>query len=243
MRSFGKLKMTRLLMSSYPVQIEKFEGPLAVLLELIEKNKFDISELSLGEITESFLKHIEQVEEIAPNELADFLLVAGRLLYLKSKLLLPELTIEEDEELDLTDQLKLYQRFAEAAIKLADIIASNRTSYQSKRLKIDVPAFSPPSELTADDLAASLREVVENVKAYVELPEKMMERTVSVEEKLDELRARIQAEAMVYFHDVAKRGSRSDIVASFLALLELLKQDILKVEQKSHFEDIEIHRV
>lgn len=230
-------------MKHYEVKVEKFEGPLAVLLELIEKQKLDISEVSLGSITESFLKHIELVEDVAPNDLADFLLVAGRLLYLKSKLLIPEIVIEDDEELNLADQLRLYQRFAEAAVRLADMIGSQRIAYQSPRLKLDVPAFSPPPALTSDDLASALRGVVEKVKPYVDLPEKMMERTVTVEEKLDELKNRIMDEAQLYFHDITKRGSRSDIVASFLALLELLKQNILRVEQNGHFQDIQINRV
>lgn len=230
-------------MKQYDVKVEKFEGPLAVLLELIEKDKLDISEVSLGSITESFLKHIELVEDVAPNDLADFLLVAGRLLYLKSKLLLPELVLEDDDELDLANQLKLYQRFAEAAVRLSDMLASQRVAYTGPRLALDAPAFSPPPLLTADDLAVALREVVEKVKPYMDMPVAMMERAVSVEEKLEELKERIMSQAQLYFHDIAKRGSKSDIVASFLALLELLKQDILRVEQKGHFQDIQINRV
>ncbi|PIR47577.1 hypothetical protein COV06_02740 [Candidatus Uhrbacteria bacterium CG10_big_fil_rev_8_21_14_0_10_50_16] len=228
--------------NEYAVNIEVFQGPLSVLLELIEKQTLEISNVSLGSITEDFLRHIEQVEEIAPHEVADFLLVAGRLLYLKSKLLLPGLAIEEDEDVDLTGQLKLYQRFAEAATIIADRAASQRVAYTAPRLKIEIPAFSPPT-LTAEELAAAVRALTERVKPYVDLPEKMLQRTVTVEEKIEQLKARIQQEATIYFHDVTQRGSKSDIVASFLALLELLKQDILRVEQKGHFDDISITRV
>lgn len=226
----------------YNVNLQAFQGPLAVLLELIEKSKLDISNVSLGTITESFLGHIEQVEDVAPHDVADFLLVAGRLLYLKSKLLLPELTLDEEDEIDLAKQLKIYQRFAEAAAVLADRAASHRVAYNGPRQKIEVPAFSPPPALTAEDLAASLRGLADRTKPYVDLPQKMMERTVSVEEKIEHLKERIQREANTYFHDIAQRGSRSDVVASFLALLELLKQDILRVEQKGHFSDIAITR-
>jgi len=226
----------------YAVQGEVFQGPLSVLLELIEKQELVISDVSLGSITEDFLRHIEQVEHIAPHEVADFLLVAGRLLYLKSKLLLPGLTMEEDEEVDLAGQLKLYQRFAEAAAVIADRAASQRVAYNGPRAKIEVPEFSPPT-LTGEALAEAVFNLTERVRPYVDLPEKMLQRTVTVEEKIEQLKARIQKEATTYFHDLTQRGSRADVVTSFLALLELLKQDILRVEQKGHFDDIAITRV
>ncbi len=226
----------------YQVEVEAFEGPLGVLLELIEKSELSITDVSLGTITEDFLGHIQKVEEVAPHDVADFLLVAGRLLYLKSKLLLPMLSVEDDDDVDLASQLKIYQRFAEAATVLADRAASQRVAYNGPRMKISVPEFSPPN-LAGEDLAAAIRGLTDRVKPYVDLPEKMLQRTVTVEEKIEHLKERIQQEATTYFHDLAQRGSRSDVVASFLALLELLKQDLLKVEQKGHFDDIAITRV
>lgn len=228
--------------NAYTVDVEAFQGPLAVLLELIETHALPVSNVSLGTITDDFLKHLQRVEVIAPHEVADFLLVAGRLLYLKSKLLLPELVIEEEEEVDLAGQLKIYQRFAEAAVALAARAQLGYEAYHGPRLQISVPAFSPP-QITGEDLSAALRQLTDRVRPYVDLPEAMLQRTVTVEEKITELKERIQREARMYFHDIAQRGSRSDIVASFLALLELLKQDILRVEQHGQFDDIVITRV
>lgn len=227
----------------YNVDIEAFQGPLAVLLALIEQQELDISSVSLGKITEAFLRHIHTVETVAPHDVADFLVVAGRLLYLKSKQLLPELTLDEEEGMDIADQLRLYQQFAEAAEMLADRAMSGHESYGGVRQTIEVPAFSPPPSLTGAMLAESLHGLIDNSRPYVDLPETMMERTVSVEEKIEQLKSRIASSATTYFHDIATRGSRSDVVASFLALLELLKQDILHVEQSNHFGDIAIHRV
>ncbi len=230
-------------MSSYCVQLEQFEGPLALLLELIEQDKLSVSDVSLGQITESFLGHLEHVEEVAPHDVADFLVVAGRLLYLKSKLLLPELALEEDDEMGLASQLRIYQRFAEASKRLGEMVLSNHAAYAAPRMTIDVPTFSPPEHLTGLDLASALRGLVEKVRPYVDLPERLLERTVTVEEKIEDLKRRIEQETTILFHDLAQRGSKSDVVTSFLALLELLKQNILRVEQRGHFADIAISRV
>lgn len=230
-------------MSEYRVHLEQFEGPLALLLELIEQDKLAVSDVSLGKITESFLGHLEEVEDVAPHDVADFLVVAGRLLYLKSKLLLPELTIEDEEEMDLASQLRIYQRFAEAAKRLGEIAVSDRAAYAAPRMAVEEAAFTPPQHLTVLDLAGSLRALVEKVQPYVDLPERLLERTVTVEEKIEDLKRRIEKEATILFHDIAVRGSRSDVVTSFLALLELLKQNILRVEQRAHFGDIAISRV
>jgi len=230
-------------MQEYKVEIEQFQGPLAVLLELIEKQELELSDVSLSSITEDFLAHIEQVEKVAPMDVADFLVIAGRLLYLKSKILLPEMVVEEEDDGDLAGQLKLYQRFAIASAQLADIASSNRVAYKGARMKVEVPQFSPPVKLTAQDLADSLKGAISKVKPYLDLPERMMERAVSVEEKIEDLKKRISRGAKTYFHDLAERGSKSDVVASFLALLELLKQNVVAVEQGGLFEDIAISRL
>lgn len=227
----------------YNVEVEAFKGPLAVLLELIEKEEMSITDVTLGSITEGFLSHIEAVEKVAPHDVADFLIVAGRLLYLKSKLLLPELTVDDDEGIDLTDQLKIYARFAEAAKYMADRATSNKVAYNGPRMKIEVPEFVEPVGITAETLRGAIENLAEKVKPYVALPSAMMERTVTVEEKVEEMKSKIRKSAQAYFHDIANRGSRSDVVASFLALLELLKRDLIKADQKKHFEDIAISKV
>ena len=231
------------MVKDFQIEIEAFKGPLAVLLELIDGEELKIANVTLGSITERFLLYIEDVEKVAPHDVADFLIVAGRLLYLKSKLLLPELTIEDEEGIDLTDQLKIYARFAEAAKYMADRAASNKVAYNGARMKIEVPEFTEPVGLSVSMLKEAIENLVEKVRPYVALPSAMMERTVTIEEKIEELKGKIRDSANAYFHDITNRGSRSDVVASFLALLELLKQDLIKTKQKGHFEDIAISKV
>ena len=224
---------------SYTVQSNQFEGPLAVLLELIEGEKMDISEIGLSKITERFLAYLEEVERVSPMELADFLVVAAKLLYLKSRALLPDLEYEESEGTSLADQLRMYQRFAEAAVRLSDMLAEHREAYQLPRRVEEAVSFSPP-EIALSDLKDALQDVIDRAAPYVSLPEALMERTVSVEEKIADLVLRIERETKTLFSSLTVRGSKADIVVNFLALLELLKQQKVRVKQADTFHDIEI---
>ena len=99
-------------------QLEKFSGPLDLLLSLIDEEKLDINELAISEVTEQYLRYLEAMEEKRPEELADFLVMATRLLLLKSKNLLPQLETDEEEGPSLEEQLRLYKAFVEASKKL-----------------------------------------------------------------------------------------------------------------------------
>ncbi len=229
---------------NYQVTTGDFDGPLALLLSLIEKRELDISQVSLASITEEYVKHIEEVEVIAPNELADFLVIASRLLYIKSKALLPEIELEMDEEgVGLADQLRMYQKYAKAAERLEAMLMDGSEAYKGPRMQVMIEEFSPPEALSTNDLRDSITSLIQRVKPYVELPQRMMERTITVEEKITSLKKNIARKAKAYFHELAHNGSRSDLVTSFLALLELLKQNIVRVEQQNIFEDIAIHKV
>ena len=104
----------------YTIKIQKFEGPLDLLLQLIEQEELDITEISLAHITEQYLEYLATIEELYPDELADFLVVATKLLLIKSHMLLPELTLEDEDEESLTRQLQLYKKYVEAARRLHD---------------------------------------------------------------------------------------------------------------------------
>lgn len=212
------------------------------MLELIESEKMDISEVGLSKITEKFLAHLEEVERVSPMELADFLVVAAKLLYLKSRSLLPNLPDDEDSGLSLADQLKIYQRFAEAAVRIADRLAEHHESYQLPKRTEDIVSFSPP-ELSPADVKDALLDVISRAAPYISLPEALMAKTVSVEEKISELISRMERESKMLFSSLAKRGSKSEIVINFLALLELLRQQRIRVKQIDTFHDIEIESV
>ena len=111
-------------------KIDKFEGPLGLLLQLIEKEELDITQISLAKIADQYIEYIKQAKELKPEELADFLVVAAKLLLIKSRALLPFLKGEAEQEIqEFEEQLRMYQEFLSAAKKLEIIIGQKRFSF------------------------------------------------------------------------------------------------------------------
>ena len=112
----------------YEVKLEQFQGPLDLLLQLIEKQEMDITEVSLAQVADSYIEYINQMGQLNPEEVADFLVVASKLIYIKSKVLLPELDLEE-EGIDLEKQLKMYKEYYQATKKIQKSISKKKFNY------------------------------------------------------------------------------------------------------------------
>jgi segregation and condensation protein A len=225
-------------------RIEHFEGPLDLLLQLVEQEELDISTVALAHVAEQFLAHIQASQTIVPEELADFLVVAARLMYLKSKLLLPSLIDQELEEgPDLETQLREYQRFVAASKEINELWNGNSRSFPraERPMKQATVGFSPPMSLTLEEMGAIMRRVIARIEPIIRLPKASIERAVSIQDKIQDLFHRIRTHAKTSFHTFLKDApSRGDAIVSFLALLELVKQRFVLVDQKDLFHDIDI---
>ena len=227
----------------YQIKLEKFSGPLDLLLQLIEQAKLDISEISLGTVTEQYLGHVNNSPDIVPEELADFLVIATRLILIKSRLLLPTLDIE-DEGPSLADQLKMYKEYVEATKVIEKIIRKKHFCYSHERMPVNIPAFRPPKGLTAVKLAEVFARVLRAILPIAELPKKMMLRAISIGEKMEQIKKIIFERARSGFHHLLKSAkNKTEVIVSFLALLELIKQRTVSVRQKNLFEEIEIKKI
>lgn len=226
----------------YKVTIEDFEGPLDLLLQLIQKKQLDISEISLSEVTDQFLEHLQAAEAAHPHELADFLDVASRLVYIKSRALLPFLEPEEEEGPPLEEQLKLYREFHEASKKIEEMIEARRFMYARPKMKVTEVVFHPPEELKPFDLKQAMENVLDNLEPVIKLPQAIMQRTVSLQERMCDIQDSLTAKVKTSFNKITKKGNRMDTVVSFLAVLELLKQQFLCVRQEDTFSDIELEK-
>lgn len=225
-------------------RVESFEGPLDLLLQLVEQEELAISTVSLARVAEQFLTYVKEHEGIPPAELADFLVVAAKLMYMKSKLLLPSLVDEELEEgPDLETQLREYQRFVAASRDIDAMWRSNRRSFvraERPRKQTEV-GFFPPADLTRDGMAAIMRRVIARIEPIIRLPKASIERAVSIQEKIRDLFRRVTVHAKTTFHTFVQGSeSRTEAIVSFLALLELVKQRFVVVDQQSLFHDIDI---
>lgn len=226
-------------------RVEQFEGPLDLLLQLVEQEKMDISNVSLAAVADQFLEYVHASSGIPPIELADFLVVAAKLLYLKSRLFLPQLTMDGlDEGPDLAIQLREYQRFVAAARVIQSRWTTGQQSF-ARPEQATVPRvateFVPPIGVTLAILEQTMRRVVAKLEPMLRLPQIQMERTMTLQEKIRDLAGRIRGQASMSFHTfMSGARSKTEAVVSFLALLELIKQKFVRVEQTAMFHDIAV---
>ena len=226
------------------IALKQFTGPLDALLQLVEERKMPITELSISAVTEQYLQYLDTLEETDPNELADFLVVAAKLLLLKSKALLPQFAPEEDEGPNLVDQLRLYKMFVAASRQLeARWLAPLRSYGREEPIRVVVDP-TPPANVTLDTLRVSMARLVQRLKPPKPLPRTTIDRAVSLKEKIAHLRQLLSQQGSVnFFTTMVDRTSRTDVIVGFLALLELVKQQAASVDQETLFGDIVIKRL
>lgn len=227
---------------AYEIKLEQYQGPLDVLLQLIEQNQLTITDISLTQIAESFIAHLEQVEELYPEELADFLIVATRLLYIKSRELLPYLTVEDDEPLtNLAEHLKMYKEFRDAAAVLEERLLTGQ--YAMPRpvslAQAMLVEFHPPRGVAAPDLHELYENVVARLETIVKIPQAAIRKAASLKDKIAALQTILQKHKQLQFSQLVGDGSdRLTVVLTFLAILELVKQNTVTVEQTGGYSDI-----
>lgn len=229
------------------VKLHQFEGPLDLLLSLIQEQKLNITELAISEVTEQFLAYVKQLENIDATALADYLSIAAKLLVIKSKAILPTLEIEtedaEETAEDLASRLILYQQFKEAAkyFKKRDALEQQsfiRTLVFSERI-----SFLPDPELRPEDLQTAAHGIVQILKELDNLPKAKVREAISIGDKIKELQGLLSEKIETSLNDLLKTAkSKPEVIITFLALLELTKQRILSVEQENLFTDITIKK-
>ncbi len=230
---------------SFAVKLQQFEGPLDLLLELIETEKLDISQLSLATVTDGYLGHLHAHPEIPSEELADFLVVATRLLFLKSRLLLPFLNLGEDDTAgDLESQLRIYKEYLDASKVVEAMIGKRRFLFVHEKLPhVDI-GFAPPKKLETSQMVELYRGVLARLEPLVKVPKAVVEKTVSIHEKIRHIQAMMAKATDLSFHHVLLAAeSKTEIVVSFLALLELVKQRSVSVSQDARWGEIVIKKI
>lgn len=224
------------------IKLEKFEGPLQLLYQLIEGGRMEITEVALGRVTGDFLTYLDQTDNLSVEELTDFLVVAAKLLLLKSKALLPELKLEAEEGPSLEDQLRMYREFVLAAKQLAQRLKANNFVY-FRPAQIQEPGFYPPEKIKAREFPVIFREVVARLEPIFKLPQTSLAKNLSIKEKIKHIYQLLQEKSHFTFsHFLSLASSKTEIIVSFLALLELVKQKDVLVEQGELFEEIVVRR-
>lgn len=228
----------------FEIKLDQFSGPLQLLLDLIEQEKLPITEVSLARVTEGFLQHID-ANDVPPEELADFLIVATKLLLIKSRAILPQIALDEEEDgSKLADQLRMYKRFVDASRVIESMsLAGNVMFAREKAAAVRTVEFAPPASVTPGVLQEAFQSLLKRLEPFFALTRTALERVVSVQERMIELRDAVLERSRLMFSDMAGGArSRVEVVVSFLALLELMKQRVVRAVQGDSFHDIVITR-
>lgn len=227
---------------TYQFKTDVFEGPLELLLDLVEKRKLFINEISLAAIADDYIAHLRQFEKLPMDFVANFLIVASTLILIKSKSLLPTLSLTSEETQDIAElerRLKEYSRIRELTVHIKKRFGAH-IMFSKGQTRNREAVFVPSKELVLQGLLATMRDVLARLPKNLPLPEVVVKKVISIEEVMDRLTTRITANLKMSFREFAGVGKEEkvNIIVSFLAMLELVKQGVLAVTQESPDVDI-----
>lgn len=252
----SKLSAYQQVFMSYIVKAKKihsneekvFEGPMDLLLELILKNKLDITDISLAEVADQFIAYMqENSETIGPEHLSDFLLIAGKLVLIKSKAILPLLELEKEEEEDIEElkrRLREYKKFKEIFPQIGKLYSRKEKFFAKAGYSGIKTVFCPPENLKAEDLASLFEVAIAKMPVKEVLQRKKKVDVVSITDKINEISSRLMERMEVTFRSVII-GSKDkvEVIVTFLAMLELVRKNHAVIEQEEMFGEISIRKI
>ncbi|MBQ6502528.1 MAG: segregation/condensation protein A [Flexilinea sp.] len=232
----------------YRIKTDLYQGPLDLLLDLIEKAELDITVLSLAQVTDQFLEYVRAMEEENPTEVSAFVVIAARLIQIKSAALLPRQkvnidNVDEDTGEALAQQLITYRRFK----MLSDSLAEREDRQLRSWLRTGAPdvGLEPALDISGWNggmLARIAARVFVPPKKAKSLEKVIKKPRLSIHDKIRMLVSRIRKSAVVRFSSLLRTGNKNETVVTFLAMLELIKQNAVTFRQESNFSDIEIEK-
>jgi segregation and condensation protein A len=233
---------------NYTVHTTVYEGPLDLLLDLIERAELDITSVSLAAVTDQYLASLKNLEHINADEISAFLVIAAKLLQIKSEALLPRppahAASEEDLGRSLVDQLKLYKRYKEIGVWMNDRQQANLRTYLRVAPPPKVEAKLDLTNLTLEKLVAAAEEAFAKDRNKQPLGVIIAPPRVTIRENIDLIAKMMKEVEHSTFRALLEPGaSRLEIVVTFLAMLELVKRYHIQAHQPDLFSDIEIDRM
>ena len=238
-------------------KLQVFEGPLDLLLHLIEKNKVNIYDIPIVEITNQYLDYVAQMERQDMDVMSEFLVMAATLIKIKAKMLLPKEEKQEEEVADprqeLVERLIEYKKYKYAALELKDMeVGASRSLYKSKTLPKEVVKYREeidPAEIVKDINLAKLNAIFQDVmKKMTNKVDpvrskfgRIEKEKISVDDKMKSIREQMKGLQGINFRTLLEaQATKFDVVVTFLAVLELIKTGCIVVRQQRHFGEIYI---
>lgn len=237
-------------MEQYTIKMENFEGPLDLLCHLIEKNKMDICDIKICEITDQYLAYLNEMQLMNLDVTSEFIVMASRLIYLKSKSLLPSIVEEEEEEIDLVQMLIEYKKYKEYTFTLKERIEEFGGKFYKLPDKLDLPkekldeTFEPNliPKIYNDFVTKEIEK--KNVNAS-NINRLAVSEKVTIKSKIREILKELWKKPTFVFNKMfsLKKRSKVEVVTAFLSLLELSKMSRITVTQDSLFGDINVTKL
>jgi segregation and condensation protein A len=227
---------------TFNIIVGEFTGSLEALLELVQKRKMHISEVSLSQVAEDYIAYVRSLEDVPSGELASFIVVATTLLLIKSKSLLPNLDLSEEEEdsiKDLEERLEFYAIYKQATEVLTRHVRETMPLAASRGRHVEYSVFAPSKNITLETLTTSMQEVLAQLPEVDALPAAAVPEKISIELVMEDLLHRVQQSVQQSFSQVAGQ-EREEVLTSFLALLELVKDGVLLAQQGDQYGEIMI---
>ncbi len=232
--------------SSFSVQIGNFNGPLDLLMQLIEKRKMHISDISLAQVTDDYINYLKDLNDIPKDEMAEFLVVASTLMVIKSASLLPEMKLQTPEEETSAEELKrrleFYQYIKNLSENIRPLTKDQKMFFRKYKNKNTI-IFSPSSEITLPSINSSILNLIQTLPLSEILPKIAIKKVISLQEVMDNLLDRLQSNLSVKFSQVTPKdkAEKVNIIMTFIGMLELVKNGMIDVIQEDHFSEININ--
>lgn len=231
----------------YKFKINQFEGPLDLLLHLIKESEMDIMDIEIVKLTDQYLNYINSMENLDLSTASEYLSIASELMYLKSKNLLPakENTEEEEEYIEtkenLINRLLEYKKYKEVTSNLKELeqernsfytkTPSNMKEYQTNQINLN-------QEITLEDLVNAFKKYLERKKYEEPLTTKVTTKEISIKERKHQIYQILKTRKKVEFYELFEEFSKPYIVATFLSILEMAKEQELIITQNNNFDKI-----
>ena len=232
-------------MQDYKIKLDAFEGPMDLLMHLIDKNKIDIYDIPIADLTQQYMDYLDAAQEFNIEIASEFLVMAATLLQIKSRMMLPKPPKEEQEEeedprQELVARILEYRRFKEISTVLDSMAQSEERYVAREPLELAVRRL-PPENIPLRLLLAAFQTVLE-VKEELTIPDALVQpETFQVKDKMQEILSLLsKTDGRLLFSEAFRSGTRSELIATFLALLELMKRKMVTVRQPRMFSEIYI---
>ncbi|MGN1270839.1 MAG: segregation and condensation protein A [Clostridia bacterium] len=237
--------------NKYAIKLDNFEGPLDLLCHLVDKNKMDINQIRISEITDQYIEYINKMQELNLDVTSEFILMASTLLFIKSKSLLPK-QVEDEAELteeELVHRIIEYKKYKEISKKLKELYQIYSKRFYKVPDKIELPARKLDQNYSKDLIEQSYKNLLERNeskinKNAINIEKIAITETVTITSKVKDIFKELMKKPKFIFSKLctAKKYTRLETVTAFSGILELTRRNKIKTQQEKNFGDIIIEK-